>query len=126
MDNYKSDEWILRIFEDWFDPCPLMSKPEIDGLSIDWEDKTYINPPYSNPLRWVEKAIEEMNKGKMIVMLLRVDTSTKWFAKLVEANAKIMFIHGRLKHHTGKPANFPSMLVVLCSACSKKGDEDEA
>ena len=120
MDNYKSDDWILRMFEDWFDPCPLMSKPLVDGLSIDWRDRTFVNPPYSNPLKWVEKAIKEMNKGNLVVMLLRVDTSTKWFAKLVEANAKIMFIHGRLKHHTGKPANFPSMLVVLCPKCVEK------
>ena len=46
-------------------------------------------------------------------MLLRVDTSTKWFMRLCEANAKFMFINGRLKHHTGKPANFASMLVFL-------------
>ena len=46
-------------------------------------------------------------------MLLRVDTSTKWFMKLKEANVKIMFIHGRLKHHTGKPANFASMLIYF-------------
>jgi len=121
-DNYKSDEWILRIFEDWFDPCPLMSKPKVNGLEIDWRNRTFVNPPYSNPLKWVEKSIEEMNKGNLVVMLLRVDTSTKWFAKLVEANAKIMFIHGRLKHHTGKPANFPSMLVVLNKSQDK---EDE-
>lgn len=112
-DSYKTDDWILSIFRDWFDPCPLNDNPNIDGLSIDWEDRTYCNPPYSSPLKWVEKAIEENKKGKMIVMLLRVDTSTKWFAKLVEAKAKILWINGRLKHHTGKPANFPSMLVVL-------------
>ena len=112
-DSYKSDEWILKMFEGWYDPCPLNDNPEVDGLQIDWKDKTYVNPPYSNPLAWVEKAIEESNKGKMIVMLLRVDTSTKWFAKLIEAKAKIMWINKRLKHHTGKPANFPSMLVVL-------------
>ena len=52
-------------------------------------------------------------KGKRIVMLLRVDTSTKYFLRLVEANAKIMFIHKRLKYRTGKAANFPSMLVFL-------------
>ena len=112
-DNYKSDEWILKIFEGWFDPCPLNPNPQIDGLNIGWKDKTFVNPPYSYPLEWVDKAISESKKGKMIAMLLRVDTSTKWFMKLKEANAKIMFIHGRLKHHTGKPANFPSMIVIL-------------
>ncbi len=112
-DNYPTDKWIKDMFEDWFDPCPLNDNPEIDGLKISWKDKTFVNPPYSHPLGWIDKAIEENKKGKMIVMLLRVDTSTKWFGRLIEAGAKILWVNGRLKHHTGKPANFPSMLVVL-------------
>lgn len=120
-DNYKSDDWILNMFEGWFDPCPLNPNPEINGLKIAWKDKTFVNPPYSQPLAWVEKAINE-NKiyNHRIVMLLRVDTSTKWFMKLKEAGARIMFISGRLRHHTGKPANFPSMLVYLDSYSGRR------
>lgn len=83
------------------------------GLDIEWPDKTYVNPPYSGPGPWVDKAIEESKKGKRIVMLLRVDTSTKWFAKLVEANAHILWFSRRL-HFSGKAAaNFASMMVIL-------------
>ncbi len=110
-DNYATPEWIRIIFNNWFDPCPLNARV-LDGLDIDWKDRTYVNPPYSSPLKWVEKAIEENKKGKMIVMLLRVDTSTRWFAKLVEADAEILWFSRRLKF-TDKPANFPSMLVIL-------------
>jgi len=110
-DNYKTDKWILDIFNEWFDPCPLNDNPTTDGLSIDWKDKTFVNPPYSNPLPWVEKAIRE--RGKRIVMLLNVDTSTKWFSKLNEANAHFLFINGRLQYSTGKPCPKPSMLVIL-------------
>ena len=95
-DNYQTDDWIKKMFSDWHDPCPFASIPENDGLEIEWGNKTYVNPPYSNPLPWVEKAIEENKKGNMIVMLLRVDTSTKWFAKLVEAKARILWVNGRL------------------------------
>ena len=112
-DNYATPNWLMKIFRDWFDPCPLNYIPEQDGLNIEWENKTYVNPPYSNPLPWVEKAIKESKKGKTIVMLLRVDTSTKWFAKLVEAKAKILWFNGRLKVANNSPANFPSMLVIL-------------
>jgi len=112
-DNYATDKCIMEMFEDWFDPCPLDSNFKIDGLKIDWKDKTYVNPPYSKPLDWVLKAIEENKKGKRIVMLLRMDTSTKWFKELQEAGAKFLWINGRLKFNTGKPANFPSMLVFL-------------
>ena len=112
-DNYATDICIMEIFEDWFDPCPLNDNPEINGLEIEWKDKTYVNPPYSKPLLWVNKAIEENKKGKVIVMLLRMDTSTEWFKRLQEANAKFLWINKRLKFNTGKPANFPSMLVIL-------------
>ena len=115
-DNYSTPDWLLEIFKDWFDPCRLNNGElrDFDGLGSDWQDRTYVNPPYSSPIKWVEKAIEESKKGKTIVMLLRVDTSTKWFAKLIEAKAKILWMNGRLKFgDTNKPANFPSMLVVL-------------
>ena len=52
-------------------------------------------------------------KGKTIVMLLRMDTSTKWFKLLQENNAMFLWINGRLRFNNLKPANFPSMLVIL-------------
>ena len=112
-DDYKTPKWLMEtFFNGWFDPCPLNPNPDPDGLKIEWRNRTYVNPPYSNPLKWVEKTIEESKKGKLIVMLLRVDTSTKWFAKLIEAKAEILWFSKRLKF-TDKPANFPSMLVIL-------------
>jgi hypothetical protein len=35
-DQFPTDAWLLKVFEDWFDPCPLNSNPETDGLSIEW------------------------------------------------------------------------------------------
>jgi hypothetical protein len=119
-DCYSSDEWILKMFEGYFDPCPLNDNPEIDALKIDWKDKTFVNPPYSHPLPFVRKAIEESRKGKLIVMLLKMDTSTNWFKELKEADAEFLWINGRLHynglHHTYKgnvPLSFPSMFVIL-------------
>ena len=112
-DNYETDEWLMDIFRGWFDPCPLNDNSDFDGLDIIWKDRTFVNPPYSSPLNWVNKAIEENKQGKTIVLLLRMDTSTEWFKKLQENNAHFLWINGRLKHRTGKPANFPSMLVIL-------------
>ena len=120
-DSWGSPSWLMEIFEDWYDPCPLEDQ-HYKGLEFPWKDKTYVNPPYSNPLPWVEKAIAESKLGKTIVMLLKVDTSTKWFQRLVEAKAKIFWLNGRIKFRKydyvkGKtketPAGFPSMLVVL-------------
>lgn len=116
-DNYATDDCIFKLFDDWFDPCALNDGElrEFDGLGSSWKDKTFVNPPYSKPLFWVEKAIKESLQGKRIVMLLRMDTSTKWFSMLQEAGAVFLWVNGRLKFRTGKPANFPSMLVILPS-----------
>ena len=119
-DSYNSEPWILRMFEGWFDPCPYDDNPNINGLNIEWGKKTYVNPPYSKPLPWVEKAITESNKGKIVVMLLRVDTSTRWWAKIVESKAQILWINGRLRYRKNSynkfnntPVPWASMLIVF-------------
>lgn len=114
-DIYKTDDEILQIFEEWFDPCPLSvgEFKSFDGLGSSWKHKTFVNPPYSNPLPWVKQAIDENKKGKLIVLLLKMDTSTKWFKELQEAGALFLWINGRLKFNTGVSASFPSMIAIL-------------
>ena len=111
-DNYETPNWIKIMFDGWFDPCPLNPSPTIDGLKIDWKDKTFVNPPYSEPLLWVLKAIEENKKGKNIALLLKLDCSTKWFLLLNNANAHILLINERVRFN-GKTPPFPNMLAIL-------------
>ena len=80
----------------------------------------FMNPPYSNPPPWIAKGVEEQKKGKTIVMLLRVDTSTAWYHDLVVPNITEppRFIRGRLRFvdpRTGEAprANFASMVCVF-------------
>lgn len=119
-DSYMSPEWILKMFEDYDDVCPINDNPKINALELEWKSKTYVNPPYSNPLPWIEKAIEEANKGKIIVMMLKVDTSTKWFRRILESKAHILWVNGRIKYrrmdyeyHKPTPVAFPVMLVTF-------------
>lgn len=85
----------------------------LTDLEIEWPDRSFVNPPYSDPMPWIQKAIEESQKGKLIVLLLKLDSSTRWFAKLIEAGAHILFFNGRLHYGDKGPANFPSALFVL-------------
>ena len=114
-DDYLTDDWLMRVFTTFYDPCPLDYIK--DGLELPWSqyhDQIFVNPPYSNPLPWVEKAIMERALNPcVIVMLLKHDSSTQWWAKLHEAGARFLPIMGRLRYHTGKPAPFPSVLVIL-------------
>ena len=115
-DSFRTDEWILQMFDGWFDPCPF--NPDfplsgVDGLTLNWPDKTYVNPPYSNPLPFVKKAIQHNKEGKIIAMLLKHDSSTQYYRLLHEAGAKFLPIIGRLKYQTGRACAFPSILVIL-------------
>ncbi len=131
-DDYKTDQWILDLFPNFYDPCPFLGLQEgaEDGLTTNWNwadyDGVFVNPPYSNPLPWVMKAIKEHKTAKSplypdletwsagtIVMLLKHDSSTEWYRLLHEAGAKFLLVNGRLKHQTNTPAAFPSVLAVL-------------
>jgi hypothetical protein len=113
-DCYNTPSYIKDLFQDWYDPCKISTGElrECDGLGSSWKDKTFVNPPYSKPLPWVLKAIEENKKGKRIVLLLKCDPSTKVYRLLYENNAHILLFNERIKFNGNTP-NFPSMLVIL-------------
>ena len=117
-DNRSTPKWLKEIFEYWFDPCPLNSNPKIDGLSLEWKDRTFLNPPYSCPSKWIYKAIEESKKGKRIVILMRFDPTTKYFKSLIENNAHLFYCGERLEfinpeEEKNYKSPFPSILVIL-------------
>ena len=126
-DKYETDQWLQSIFptKGWFDPCPIDwdEHYHVSGLEIEWRhavelDSLYgvfCNPPYSNPLPWVKKAIAESKKGITVVMLLKHDSSTEWYRLLHEAGCHMLMVNKRLKYQTNNGAAFPSVLVVLNS-----------
>jgi DNA N-6-adenine-methyltransferase (Dam) len=118
-DSFRTPEWILDLlFEgiEYFDPCPLNLNPEKDGLSIAWPTNKpiFINPPWSNPRPWVEKAIA--HKGE-VVMLLPMGTEAAWWG--YREFFKVTIIWDRLKFTGGVDGN----PVVARTACMvwKKG-----
>ena len=85
-----------------FDPCPLHNDIEKwDGLRNDWSgDSIYCNPPYQRILKeaFIAKAIQQSRRGKTVVMLLPVSTSTKVFHELILPTAdEIRFVSKRIK-----------------------------
>ena len=117
---------INKEFDFNYDPCPYQNDIEKhDGLSVEWKERNFINPPYSRKLKdaFVIKAIEESKKGKLCVMLLPVSTSTQLFHRHILPNQKeIRFIEKRIKfcgvntrgeYVTGKAGMHDSMLVVF-------------
>jgi site-specific DNA-methyltransferase (adenine-specific) len=107
MPKSKSDKWgtpkelydkLNDEFHFDFDPCPITWKVgDVDGLTIEWGKSTFVNPPYSNVAKWIEKSYNEWKKGKTVVMLINAITDTKAFHKYIVNNAEIRFIEGRIK-----------------------------
>jgi site-specific DNA-methyltransferase (adenine-specific) len=100
-----------------FDPCPLNHDiSEWDGLKIEWGKSNFVNPPYDrkNKEAFVLKGIEEHKKGKTVVFLLPVSTSTKLFHEhILPNNPEIRFLKGRLKFSNNKAGSFDSMIVIF-------------
>lgn len=74
-----------------FDPCPYPLPDGFDGLTCEWGNRNYVNPPFGSimhngrkkgPTAWMRKAIEEQGKGKLSVVVYPVD---KWVLMMLKA-----------------------------------------
>jgi hypothetical protein len=74
-----------------FDPCPYPLPEGFDGLTCEWGQRNYVNPPFGSiihqgkkkgPTAWMRKAIEEYRKGKLVVIVYPVD---KWVLMMLAA-----------------------------------------
>ena len=61
-----------------FDPCPYPKPEDFDGLTCEWGQRNYVNPPFGSIIHqgrkkgvtaWVRKAIAEHRKGKTVVLV---------------------------------------------------------
>lgn len=78
-----------------FDACPCPLPEGFDGLTCEWGESTYVNPPFGSivhqgkkkgPTAWVRKAIAEAEQGKRVVLVYPID---KWVLMLLAAGAKV-------------------------------------
>ncbi len=123
MFSSHSPEWqtpkcVMEELEEEFagfdlDPCPI--DHTVDGLTIPWEGKVYVNPPYGREIgRWIKKGYESAKAGALVVMLIPSRTDTIWWHNYVMKSDEIRFIKGRLcfsGYPTGAP--FPSCIVIF-------------
>lgn len=74
-----------------FDPCPYPLPEGFDGLTCEWGQSSYVNPPFGSIIvqgkkvgitAWVRKALVEVAKGKTVVF---VWPREKWEMMLLAA-----------------------------------------
>lgn len=89
-DNFSTPDYLYQSLEREFgltlDPCPLNPEPDTDGLALDWTGEViFCNPPWSNPLPWIEKAL---TSRCITVFVLPARTDTEWFRRLKDGGGE--------------------------------------
>ena len=79
-----------------FDPCPYPKPEDFDGLTADWGQSSYVNPPFGaiigadgkkkGPTAWARKALAEYEKGKRVVFVYPID---KWVLMLLSTGCEV-------------------------------------
>lgn len=66
--------------------CNHYIEGENDGLSLEWQQLNYCNPPYKTCDKWVKKAFAEFQNGKISVLLIPARTETKYWQEYILKN----------------------------------------
>lgn len=86
-------ELFMKLDEEFkfsFDPCPFPLPTGFDGLTCEWGESNYVNPPFGSiehegkkkgPTAWARKAIKEFEKGRRVVLVYPID---KWVLMLLK------------------------------------------
>lgn len=118
-DNYHTPKDLYNLFIDngYFDPCPYNENYIVNGLTIEWGYKCFVNPPFSNIKGFVEKAIDEIKFGKtkFVWFLVPLNCDTKWFKLMFPYIKYIVFINGRMHFNDGKYGIPASMALIELS-----------
>jgi len=73
-------KWITRHYGKYFDPCP--ANPRFDGLSIDWGNVNFVNPPFDNISKWIDKGVHETKtKDSVSIFLIPFRPHTKYIRR---------------------------------------------
>ncbi len=138
-DEYQTPPDFFKLLDDEFhfdlDPCTTIENnlkinhyftKKYNGLLEDWNfynfnnvNNVFVNPPYSEIGKWIEKGYNESLKGSNIIFLIMVDTSLSYWHDIIFSFAKqIRFINGRLNfYYNNYPTNnnFHASSIIIFS-----------
>lgn len=121
------------------DPCahrlsPVVAKRRIildeggDGLVDDWSGRlAFVNPPFSELTRWLERAHDEWKAGRVetVVCLVPVRTDSALFHDRISADADIYLLRGRIRFLDPRGGTQPtpfSLMVLTFGATPAQRD----
>jgi hypothetical protein len=70
---------------------------KLDGLKLPWSGSVLLNWPYSDPMPWAAKLIQELLAGRCTeaIVLCKLDSSTAWWQMLTSFGAPEMWTFDR-------------------------------
>lgn len=93
-DNFETPQFLKDFVKKYFkcnnDPCPV--DPEVDGLTNDWLGVSFVHPPGSQCMAWIQKAAEEAAKGNFSYVLAPAAFNATYWREIVYPNASRIFI----------------------------------
>lgn len=103
------------------EPQPIATErytQDDNGLEQSWFGDVWVNPPYSDPSAWWDKAISEYTHGDVdrVVLLLPARTNTNYFVDNIQYTDLVCFVDHKVKFlKEGKPAKdfLPTPVMFL-------------
>ena len=98
--------------------CEKFISKKQNALTKEWLVDCFMNPPYSEIAKFVEKAfIEHKVNDIKILSLMYARTDTVWWHRFIEGKSQVYFIRGRVRFQkNGKNAKhtapYPSCWVI--------------
>lgn len=80
----------------WRTAAEEIREADANGLSIDWDGRVWLNPPYTTAGQWLER-LERHGNGSALIFA-RTETDT-FFSQIWERAHGLLFIRGRLHFH---------------------------
>jgi site-specific DNA-methyltransferase (adenine-specific) len=127
-DEWSTPQWLFDLLDTEFHftvdvcansrnaKCKRFFSPEMDGLKQEWPlgEVCWMNPPFSDCARSIEKAYLSSLAGVTVVCLVPARTDTIYWHRFVTKAYEIRFLKGRLKFGDSKnSAPFPSAIVIF-------------
>jgi len=109
---------------EWNTKCVHYYSLKKNGLVKPWKGYVWCNPPYSDPVPWLKRAVESTARGvtreTVVTMLLRGDVGTVWYHEYSQQAHHHIAIRPRIqfdKQSGGREASnpFPSIVLVFDS-----------
>jgi len=96
-----------------FDPCPSDPAWMYNGLKMEWKERNFVNPPFSEISKWLEKGVAEMQKFRKSVFLITFRPNTKYWNEWVYPHASdIRILQGNIQFD-GYAKTFPVPIGII-------------